>query len=82
MVSKVDQLENQQDRVINSSHLKKSRGNLETGRQHKVVPVTDNFTTDVVINEDESNKTRREINIEIDVFQRTRVFSSDFAMWI
>jgi hypothetical protein len=30
----------------------------------------------------ESNKTRHEIKIEIDVFQRTAVFSSDFAMWI
>jgi hypothetical protein len=30
----------------------------------------------------ESIKTRREIHIEIDTFQRTEVFSSDFAMWV
>jgi hypothetical protein len=82
MSSKVDQLENQQDPVTNLSHLKKSKGNYETDRQNKVVPITDNFTTGVVINDDESNKTHREINIEIDIFQRTTVFSSDFTMWI
>ncbi|HYY86155.1 MAG TPA: hypothetical protein VE594_03520 [Nitrososphaeraceae archaeon] len=82
MSSKVDQLENQQDPVTNLSQLKKSKGNYETDRQNKVVPITDNFTTGVVINDDESNKTHREINIEIDIFQRTTVFSSDFTMWI
>lgn len=80
MSSKVDQLENQQDRVTNLSNLKKSKGNYETDRQKRPVEIKDNFATDVVMNE--SNKTRREINIEIDVFQRTAVFSSDFTMWI
>ena len=82
MSSKVDQLENQQDPVTNLSHLKKSKGDYETDRQNKAVPITDNFTTGVVISEDESNKTHREINIEIDVFQRTTIFSSYFTMWI
>lgn len=82
MSSKVDQLENQQDPVTNLSHLKKSKGDYETDRQNEAVPITDNFTTGVVISEDESNKTDHEINIEIDVFQRTTVFSSDFTMWI
>jgi len=41
----------------------------------------DNFTTDIVMTE--PNRTPREkINIEIDIFQRTAVFSSDFSMWI
>jgi len=62
------------------SNLKKSKGNYETDRQKRPVEIKDNFATDVVMNE--SNKTRREINIEIDVFQRTAVFSSDFTMWI
>jgi hypothetical protein len=75
MSSKVDQLENHQDQVTELSDLKKSKGNYETERQNKAVEITD-----VVMNE--SNKTHREINIEIDIFQRTAVFSSDFTMWI
>jgi len=80
MSSKVDQLENQQDDVTELSQFEKSKGNYETGRQNKEVEITDIFTTDVVMNE--SNKSRGEINIEIDLFQRTAVFSSDFTMWI
>jgi len=80
MSSKVDQLENQQDRVTNLSNLKKFKGNYETDRQNKAASIIDNFPTNVVMNE--SNKTSRQINIEIDVFQRTTVFSSDFTMWI
>jgi hypothetical protein len=80
MSSKIDQLENQQDRVTELSNIEKSKGNYKTERQTKVVEMTDNFTTDVVM--DESNKSSRQINIEIDIFQRTSVFSSDFTMWI
>jgi len=80
MSSKVDQLENQQDQVTEMSNFEKYAGNYKTKNQNKAVEFTTNFTTDGVMNE--SNKTRREIKIEIDVFQRTAVFSSDFAMWI
>lgn len=80
MSSKVDQLENHQDQVTELSHLKKSKGNHETERQNKSVEITDSSATDAVMNE--SNKTHREIIIEIDIFQRTAVFSSDFTMWI
>ena len=80
MSSKVDQFENHQDHVTELSHLKKSKGNYQTKRQNKAAEITDSSATDVVINE--SNKTHREINIEIDIFQRTAVFSSDFTMWI
>lgn len=80
MSSKVDQLENQQDRETELSNYKKSKGSSETGSQNSAVKITDNSTMDVVMSE--SNKTRREIHIEIDTIQRTAVFSSDFAMWI
>lgn len=80
MSSKVDQLENQQDQVTEMTNFEKSIGNYKKNSHNKAVGFTSNFTTDVVMNE--SNKTRREIKIEIDVFQRTAVLSSDFAMWI
>lgn len=80
MSSKIDQLENQQERMTELSNFEKSKGNYKTERQTKAIEITDNFTTDVVM--DESNKSRRQINIEIDIFQRTSVFSSDFTMWI
>jgi len=80
MSSKVDQLENQQDRETELSNYKKSKGSYETGSQNRAVKITDNPTMDVVMTE--SNKPRREIHIEIDTIQRTAVFSSDFAMWI
>jgi hypothetical protein len=80
MSSKVDQLENHQDQVTELCHLKNSNGNYQTERQNKAVEITDSSATDVVMNE--SNKTHREIKIEIDIFQRTAVFSSDFTMWI
>ncbi|HEY7695114.1 MAG TPA: hypothetical protein VH797_03330 [Nitrososphaeraceae archaeon] len=80
MSSKVDQLENQQDQVTEMSNFEKSTGNYKTKDQIKAVEFRTNFATNGVMNE--SNKTRHEIKIQIDVFQRTAVFSSDFAMWI
>lgn len=81
MSSKVNQLENQQDEVTELSHFKKFQSKDETDKQNKVVETKDNFTTDIVMTE--PNRTPREkINIEIDIFQRTAVFSSDFTMWI
>ena len=81
MSSKVDQLEKQQDRKTELSNYEKSKGSYETDSQNKAVKITDNSTMDVVMMS-ECNKPRREIKIEIDTFQRTTVFSSDFAMWI
>jgi hypothetical protein len=81
MSSKVDQLENQQDDATELRHFKKFQSKDETDKQNKEVETTDNFTTDVVMTE--PNRTPREkINIEIDILQRTAVFSSDFSMWI
>lgn len=79
--SKVNQLENQQDEATELSHFKKFQSKDETDKQNKAVETKDNFTTDIVMTE--PNRTPREkINIEIDIFQRTAVFSSDFSMWI
>ena len=81
MSSKVNQLENQQDEATELSHFEKFQSKDETDKQNKLVETKDNFTTDIVMTE--PNRTPREkINIEIDIFQRTAVFSSDFTMWI
>lgn len=80
MSSKADKLENQQDRITELNRFKKSKSDYKTDSQNKSVEFADIFTMDVVMNED--NKARHEINIEIDIFQRTTVFSSDFTMWI
>lgn len=79
--SKVNQLENRQDEATELGHFKKFQSEDETEKQNKAVETKDNFTTDIVMTE--PNRTPREkINIEIDIFQRTAVFSSDFSMWI
>ncbi|HEU4469387.1 MAG TPA: hypothetical protein VFR61_10175 [Nitrososphaeraceae archaeon] len=81
MSSKLNQLENQQHEATELSHFKKFQNKDETYKQNKAVGTKDNFTTDIVMTE--PNRTPREkINIEIDIFQRTAVFSSDFSMWI
>ena len=80
MSSKLNQLENQQDEATKLSHFKKFQNKDETYKQNKAVETKDNFTTDIVMTE--PNRTHEKINIEIDIFQRTAVFSSDFSMWI
>ncbi len=80
MSSKLNQLENQQDEATELSHLKKFQNKDEKDKQNKAVGTKDNFTTDIVMTE--PNRTHEKINIEIDIFQRTAVFSSDFSMWI
>ncbi|HZA69227.1 MAG TPA: hypothetical protein VE548_05950 [Nitrososphaeraceae archaeon] len=81
MSSKVDQLENQQDGATELSHFKKFQRKNEMNKQNKAVETTDNFTSDIGMTEHNRNP-REKINIEIDIFQRTAVFSSDFTMWI
>lgn len=80
MSSKVNQLENQQDEATELGHFKKFQTKDEREKQNKVVETKDNFTTDIVMTEPRTP--REKINIEIDIFQRTAVFSSDFSMWI
>lgn len=79
--SKANQLENQQDRVTGLNSFEKLQSNDEADCQIKAINTTDNFTVDIGMTE--SNKPPHEkITIEIDIFQRTAVFSSDVSMWI
>jgi len=82
MSSKVDQLENQPDLAgefrdfLRNFGSNKERDEAIIGDTHKDKSPTNMKMID-------SNKTFREkINIEIDLVQRTTVFSSDPSMWI
>ena len=79
--SKVNQFKNQRDRVTELNHFEKLRSSSEAVKKIKAVEIPDNFTNDIEMTE--SNKTPSEkTNIEIDIFQRTKVFSDDASMWI
>ena len=82
MSSKVDQLENHPDLAGELRHFLRNFGSYKMrdevimGNKNK-----DKSTTNMKMID--SNKTPREkINIEIDLIQRTTVFSSDPSMWI
>lgn len=82
MSSKVDQLENHPDLAgelrdfLRNFGSNKERDEAIMGNKNK-----DKSTTNMKMID--SNKTPREkINIEIDLNQRTTVFSSDPSMWI
>jgi hypothetical protein len=82
MSSKVDQLENHPDLAgelrdfLRNFGSNKERDEAIMGNKNK-----DKSTTNMKMID--SNKTPREkINIEIDLIQRTKVFSSDPSMWI
>ena len=82
MSSKVDQLENNPDLAgelrdfLRNFGSYKERDEAIMGNKNK-----DKSTTNMKMRD--SNKTPREkINIEIDLIQRTTVFSSDPSMWI
>jgi hypothetical protein len=86
MSSKIDQLENQSDLRDELRDFFKNIGNgvRKNKEKDKQLIVNENknkFTKDV--NMIESNKPVQEkINIEIDLIQRTTVFSNDPTMWI
>lgn len=81
MSSKVNQFESQRDGVTELNRFEKLQSNGEAGKQINLGDTTDNFTKDIEMTE--FNKTPSEkINIEIDIFQRTAVFSGDVSMWI
>jgi hypothetical protein len=86
MSSKIDQLENQSDLRDELRDFFKNIGNgvRKNKEKDKHLIVNENknkFTKDV--NMIESNKPVQEkINIEIDLIQRTTVFSNDPTMWI
>jgi len=86
MSSKIDQLENQTDLRDELKDFFKNIGNgvRKNKEKDKEVTVNENenkYTKDV--NMIKSNKPLQEkINIEIDLIQRTTVFSNDPSMWI
>jgi hypothetical protein len=75
MSSNADQLEAQSDleRITMSGERVME---IPTNSVH----ADDKFATDV--NMESKDKTLEKINIEIDLFQRTTVFSNDPSMWI
>ena len=75
MSSNADQLEAQSDleRITMSGERVME---IPTNSVH----AEDKFATDV--NMESKDKTLEKINIEIDLFQRTTVFSNDPSMWI
>ena len=76
MSSKVDQLEEQSD-LEQGIKITRERGmEIPSNRVHE----DDKFATDVNI--ESKDKILKKINIEIDLFQRTTVFSNDLSMWI
>jgi hypothetical protein len=82
MNSKVDQLENQTDLVDELTDFFK---NLRKRKQiDKEVTLQENrnkFTTNTNIIESDK-RLREKIIIEIDLNQRTTVFSNDLSMWV
>jgi hypothetical protein len=82
MNSKVDQLENQQDLVDELTDFFK---NLKKRKQKdKEITFHENrnkFMTNTNIIESDK-KLREKINIEIDLNQRTTVYSNDHSMWV
>ena len=76
MSSKVDQLEEQSDLEQGIKITRERVIEIPTNRVHE----DEKFATDVtMISKDEILK---KIDIEIDLFQRTTVFSNDLSMWI
>ena len=84
MNSKVDQLENQPDLVDELTDFFKNLRNGKRKQIDKEVTLHENrnkFTTNTNIIESD-NRLREKIIIEIDLNQRTTVFSNDLSMWI
>lgn len=82
MSSKIDQLENQPDLADQLRHFFKNiRNSKEKDNEITLNKNKNKLTTNT--NMLESNKTLREkMNIEIDIIQRTTVFSNNPSMWI
>lgn len=76
MSSKVDQLEEQSDLGQGIKITRERVMEIPTNRVHE----DDRFATDV--NMESKDEILKKINIEIDLFQRTTVFSNDSSMWI
>ena len=76
MSSKVDQLEEQSDLEQGIKITRERVLEIPTNS----VPEDDKFGTDVDM--ESKDEILKKIDIEIDLFQRTTVFSNDVSMWI
>jgi len=76
MSSKVDQLGEQSDLEQGIKITRERVMEIPTNRVHE----DDKFATDV--NMESKDEILKKIDIEIDLFQRTTVFSNDLSMWI
>lgn len=82
MNSKVDQLENQPDLVDElTDFFKNLRKRKQTDKEITMHENRNKFTTNTNIIESDK-KLREKIIIEIDLNQRTTVFSNDLSMWV
>ncbi|HXV89364.1 MAG TPA: hypothetical protein VD710_09785 [Nitrososphaeraceae archaeon] len=82
MSSKVDQLENQPDLAGELRDFLRNFGSNKE-RDEAIMGDTNKDKSRTNMEMIDSNKILREkINIEIDLYQRTTVFSSDPSMWI
>jgi hypothetical protein len=80
MSSNIDQLEEQSDLEQGIKITKETVMEVPTNRVHE----DDKIATDVYIESKDKiqDKILEKISIEIDLFQRTTVFSNDPSMWI
>jgi len=82
MNSKVDQLENQPDLVDElTDFFKNLRKRKQIDKEITMHENRNKFTTNTNIIESD-NRFREKIIIEIDLNQRTTVFSNDLSMWV
>lgn len=82
MNSKVDQLENQQDLVDElTDFFKNLRKRKQKDKEITLHENRNKFTKNTNIIESD-NRLREKINIEIDLNQRTTVYSNEHSMWV
>lgn len=82
MNSKVDQLENQQDLVDElTDFFKNLRKRKQKDKEITFHENRNKFMTNTNIIESDK-RLREKINIEIDLNQRTTVYSNDHSMWV
>jgi hypothetical protein len=82
MNSKVDQLENQPDLVDElADFFKNLRKRKQMDKEITMHENINKFTTNTNIIESD-NRLREKIIIEIDLNQRTTVYSNDLSMWV
>lgn len=82
MNSKVDQLENQQDLVDElTDFFKNLRKRKQKDKEITLHENRNKFMTNTNIIESDK-RLREKVNIEIDLNQRTTVYSNDHSMWV